>query len=320
MREASVKPDGIDRTVLCHTWVNRCLHTPMKFSLASFEVLSIGQRGVGKTIFLAGSYAELHSDSPQAGRFPLWFDCSDGRSQQDLDNVLQYVEHKGKYPPATMRVTSFDFDLKQKALLRPATLCHFRMRDLPGEMCHLADLDFRNLVLNSHGCCICIDGPALLHSDAYTEAIKDIFNQVLLIASLTCCNRLEYPFAVVATKCDLLTDGEGEAPPALREQLLKKLEPLTVHLQTFEAKYAVFTSAIPIVHDGSVPRLKPVGSAAPLLWLVQELNRVHEPDFYGRLLRWVWRFVPGSRPTKADRPAPLRDLLGSRVATLSEPR
>jgi Cdc6-like AAA superfamily ATPase len=29
----------------------------------AFNLLSIGQRGVGKTVFLAGSYTELHADS-----------------------------------------------------------------------------------------------------------------------------------------------------------------------------------------------------------------------------------------------------------------
>ena len=32
---------------------------------STYNLLSIGQRGVGKTVFLAGSYAELHQSREQ---------------------------------------------------------------------------------------------------------------------------------------------------------------------------------------------------------------------------------------------------------------
>ena len=41
----------------------------------TFNLLSIGQRAVGKTVFLVGSYAESHADSLTKRPGQLWFDC-----------------------------------------------------------------------------------------------------------------------------------------------------------------------------------------------------------------------------------------------------
>ncbi len=44
-------------------------------AIKTFNLLIIGQRGVGKTVFLAGSYTELHVDSQKEPPRQLWFDC-----------------------------------------------------------------------------------------------------------------------------------------------------------------------------------------------------------------------------------------------------
>lgn len=43
----------------------------------TFNLLSVGQRGVGKTVFLAGSYNELHPANTTKHPQQLWFDCQD---------------------------------------------------------------------------------------------------------------------------------------------------------------------------------------------------------------------------------------------------
>lgn len=289
------------------------MDAPFQVPTGMFNLLTIGQRGVGKTVFLAGSYAEMHSDGPGEG-VPLWFDCKDGRSQQNVEKILAYVERTGGYPPATMRVTSFDFSLKRKAMFRPATVCHFRMRDLPGEMCHLADLNFRDLVFGSHGCCVCIDGKALIDNDDYVQDLKDIFNQVLVIASLTHWNQLKYAFALVVTKCDLLTGGTDLVNAEIQRQIIERLQPLTVHLETFKVNYEIYTSAIPLAQADGVVRLQAAGSAAPLLWLVEELNRAYNPGFAGQLATWLRRFLP----TRSGS-APPRGLTAAKTALYSDP-
>lgn len=288
------------------------MNSLFQVSRETFNLLTIGQRGVGKTVFLAGSHTEMQADKPQDKHLPVWFDCKDGRSQQDIEKILNYIASIGAYPPATMRVTSFDFSLKRQALWRrAATLCHFRMRDLPGEICHLADLEFRDLVLSSHGCCVLIDGPALIHDDGYLRGIQDIFNQVLVIASLTYWNQLKYPFALVVTKCDLLTGGAVLPGLQLRQQLTEKLEPLTTHLKTFRGEYEIFCSSIPIVGEAKDARLHPAGVAAPLLWLVQELSRIHNPGLAGQLIGWLRQLGANSQVVAP----PLRGLLGSGAAS-----
>jgi predicted AAA+ superfamily ATPase len=68
-----------------------------KQSIYSF--LSIGQRGVGKTVFLAACYLESHQDTEQQRL--LWFDCEDRDARRTIDNLLLYVAITGEYPPAT---------------------------------------------------------------------------------------------------------------------------------------------------------------------------------------------------------------------------
>ena len=53
-----------------------------KNSTKKFNLLSIGHRGVGKTVFIAGSYAELHSDIQIGQPQQLWFDCQDTQEQE----------------------------------------------------------------------------------------------------------------------------------------------------------------------------------------------------------------------------------------------
>ncbi len=57
----------------------------------TFNLLSIGQRGVGKTVFMIGSYEELQSNHLTAQPQKLWFDCQNDQVQENIQKILNYV-------------------------------------------------------------------------------------------------------------------------------------------------------------------------------------------------------------------------------------
>lgn len=245
-------------------------------SSKSFNLLSIGQRGGGKTVFLAGSYAELQgsaldfglesTDHPQ----PFWFECQDQDVQANLEKILSHVQHTGLYPPATIKITNFNFWLKQESLRGRKTICEFRWSDTPGEACNLRNPEFQDLVLSSHGCCVFINAQALVHDPDYAKSLEDILNQVFAIASIVCHHQVTYPFAIILTQCDRLDSGT-----ITQLQLEQHLQPLIQRLEAIKANYQRFYSAIPIVSMNGVATLNAKGAAEPLLWLLSQLNKQH---------------------------------------------
>ncbi len=236
----------------------------------AFNLLSIGQRGVGKTVFLAGSYAELRSDSQKNQTQKLWFDCQSSLEQENLDKILSYVASSGQYPPPTMKITKFNFSLKRHSWLGVQTLCHFRWWDIPGEYCNISNPDFQKMVLASHGCCVFINADALVHDKAYIQVLEDNVKQVTAIASLVNQYGLKYAFALILTKCDLLEPG-----PLSLLQIEHNLQPLTTRLDAVRANYQRFYSAIPIVSTKNASTLRATGGAKSLLWLISELRKLH---------------------------------------------
>ena len=78
--------------------------------LPSYNFLNIGERGVGKTVFFSACYLECHKDKEQQRLF--WFDCENKEICQTIDEILSYIAKTGKYPPATLKITNFEFALK----------------------------------------------------------------------------------------------------------------------------------------------------------------------------------------------------------------
>ncbi len=159
----------------------------MQFSLSTtviLNLLSIGQRGVGKTVFLAGSYAELHTTDRINPPQQLWFDCRDSQDEEKIDRILSYVAQSSQYPPATMRITNFNFSLKRSSFWGTKTLCHFRWWDVPGDTCNTSNSDFQKLVLGSHGCCVFINAQTLVNDRSYLQPLEEMIKQVVAIASL----------------------------------------------------------------------------------------------------------------------------------------
>lgn len=248
----------------------------------TFNLLSIGQRGVGKTVFLAGSYAQLQGnplefdlesdrddrsrDHPQA----FWFECQDQDVQANLEKILYHVQQTGLYPPATIKITDFNFRLHRETLRGDKLLCQFRWSDIPGEACNLRNPEFQDIVLTSHGCCVFINAQALINDPEYPRSLEDILNLVIAIASIVCHHHVSYPFAIVLTQCDRLEPGT-----ITQLQLEQNLQLLIQRLDAIKANYQRFYSAIPIVSIHGASTLNAKGAADPLLWLLSQLNKHH---------------------------------------------
>ncbi len=240
----------------------------------NFKILSLGHRGVGKTVFLASICAEiLRSEKRKEGKQNLCFECQDTEFRENIEKLVDYTARTGQYPPPTFKIDDFRFSLKRKILKGNDTLCHFSWFDVPGELCDINNLEFQTLLLSSHGCCVFVDCYALLHQENYSETLEKVMGQVEAIVSLVNQHNLNYPFSLICTKCDLI-----EQTPIQYIQLEEKLRPLTRRLDLAKAHYRQFYAAVPIVNlarEGAIPSK---GITAPLQWLISELNQIHGAD------------------------------------------
>ena len=219
-----------------------------------FNLLSIGQQGVGKTVFLASSYSELNNSRHQGVEVA----CQD-RSQQYLEDILNDIQ-RGQYPPPTQTSTQFHFRLKQTGSLQ--TLCQLRWWDFPGQSSQISNPDFQQAILSSHGCCVLINAEALMHKPTYLQSLEEIVQQVLTIGFLANQHGLDYPFALSVTQCDRL---EPDQEPLIEQ----KLGPFVSRLDAV-IRYKTFFCAVPLV-QGS----RHHSAAMPVLWLLSQLTQSH---------------------------------------------
>ncbi|MBV8882418.1 MAG: tetratricopeptide repeat protein [Chroococcidiopsidaceae cyanobacterium CP_BM_RX_35] len=306
-----------------------------------FNLLSIGQRGVGKTVFLAGSYAELQtgtqgnacgrSDDSRAqaqtitSPRTLRFDCQDAQERKSLDRILNYVAQTGQYPPPTMKATNFNFSLKRHSFLSEQTLCSFRWWEIPGEICRMSNQEFYNIVSSSHGCCVFIDASELVRNKAYLQGIEDIVETVMGLASLVYLNNFKYAFALVLTKCDRIESdlfnkqqielAQGSRWSYLQRTLEEQLQPLTSYLDGMKINYQLFYSYIPIIRIKGTATLSAAGAANALLWLVSELGKAHKSSWLNTLLDSVTYL----RPTDVQLRQELQALENGSLETLFKP-
>ncbi|WP_164929459.1 hypothetical protein [Gloeobacter violaceus] len=268
--------------------------------MKTFCLLSIGQRGVGKTVFLAGSYAEWRQT--QEARPAAWFDCDDQTSRRHLEQVLAYIGRTGHYPPATIKVTDFHFHLRVRHWSGQKTLCHFDWQDIPGELCEQPDGRLRAMVLNSHGCCVFLDALALYNRDDYADRLQTILEMVKSIALLAAEAGLPYAFAIVLTKCDLLAAGGGG-----RGRLIARLAPMTGWLAARRIDCRLFFVGMPLVREAQRVVLRPVGATETLVWLVGRIVDLHSPA--GRT-PWAAALRTWVRSLRGERPPPEPGILG----------
>ncbi|AGY60640.1 TRAFAC clade GTPase domain-containing protein [Gloeobacter kilaueensis] len=274
----------------------------------AFNLLSLGGRGVGKTVFLAGAYAETHRGIAPLPSSTLWFDW-DSRAQQDVGNALAYIERTGHYPSATLRISSFRFALKQRQFGFSRTICYLRWQDIPGEICSPANPAFREMVLASHGCCVFVDTQALLVDDDYLQQFEQkIFAQLRTIASLIPPGET-YPIALVLTKCDL-SAAVSQSEKRLEDLLRPLLESLTGGVRC-----RALPVAAKVVQRGESWALQAVGAAAAFIWLAWQLSDIHRLGWGERLLGLFARLLSGSRRQPGWEDGLLRRILVEETQT-----
>ncbi|WP_013320851.1 tetratricopeptide repeat protein [Gloeothece verrucosa] len=235
--------------------------------LPIYRLLSLGQRGVGKTVFLAGSYTNLKSYQSTKPSSSVWFECLEAQDQNNLEAILGYIAQTGEYPPPTMKITDFNFAVKQQTRFgKTKTLCQFLWWDIPGECATFDNPDFQEMVLASHSCCVFINAFRLLNDPNYRQEFQAIIKQIFAIASLVNPAEIEYNFALIFTQCDRIDAG-----PIGRLQIEQYLQPLNKALESVQAHYQRFYSGIPIVSEQGTFQLKTRGASDVFLWLIGEL-------------------------------------------------
>jgi tetratricopeptide (TPR) repeat protein len=234
----------------------------------TYSLLSIGQRGVGKTVFLAGSYLELTHDKTNNNSDRVWLEYQNQQAKENVLGIVDYIEKYAQYPPATMKISTFDFSLKQRGLFGEKTFCHFRWWDVPGETCNINSPEFQKIVLSSHGCCLFVNAYELVNQPGYLASLEPLVKQVIAIASLVNQNQMQYPFAIILTQTDRMETG---AIGLIKIE--EKLQPLMARLNLAKAKCKQFYSSIALETKGDRAFLKPEGAAAPFLWIASQLNQ-----------------------------------------------
>ena len=235
---------------------------------STYNLLSIGQRGVGKTVFLAGSYAELHQNREQDLASKWTFECYDQEDWHNLQKIFDYVLKTGDYPPPTLKMTDFHFTLQPLKQRGKQAGCEFYWWDVPGEQCEFSHPGFQELVLKSHSCCVFINAEKLVEEEDYYQDFLNLKKQVTAIASLVTSSSVSYAFSIILTQCDRFGTGA-----AARLQIQEKLQDLTTELDALNAKYHCFYSCIPIYSEDDQFALAPVGAADALIWIVRELQK-----------------------------------------------
>lgn len=252
-----------------------------------YSLLSIGQRGAGKTVFLAGTYSELKRKHRKGNDQSWCLNCEDSDTQEDIENVLKHINRTGEYPPATLKISNFDFSLKHRNFWGMQTLCHFRWWDTPGESCQVYNPAFLMMVLNSDGVCLFIDATKLAQESQDSEKIEEILKPIRSIAEVIYRNELKHPLALILTKCDLLEENFQNS-----RQIEKNLQPLKKVLESLDVNYKTFQSKVSIDSQDGVSTLKSSESTDAVVWLLGELQKAHQPAFNSNPLKLVTHPLP----------------------------
>ncbi|PSB48503.1 hypothetical protein C7B80_05450 [Cyanosarcina cf. burmensis CCALA 770] len=283
------------------------LTTPTK-KTNCYRILSLGQRGVGKTVFLAGAYLDLRDSVEE-----IKVDSLDSVTEQNVLKLLGHIRETGDYPPPSVKISNFNFALKMSVNQRKKVLYNFSWSDVPGEICEPDNENFQELVFNSHGCCVFFDAFALVNQPDYVVRLNKIMQQLLAVASLTAKNGIFYPISLVFTKCDLLG-----VPPSDVLSLEPHLTPITDPLDTTGVIYKTFYSAVRIAkQEGDSKVVSRGGAGAAIFWLTQELLNINQRGEIRRLASQLHSLsFPSLRAYTASGSSLKTKLINSKVFAL----
>lgn len=248
---------------------------PISLIPPTFNILSLGERGTGKTVFLVGSYAEFQQVLEEYREIPkrandkspkLWFECQQKSEKFLLNNILQYVLKRGTYPPPTLKITDFHFAFKQQKGNQRNTLCYVRWWDMPGEICNFDNPYYQEIAINSQSCCVFINTPRLLYDKSYEGTFNYLKKQLLTLIALVRDQNTDYPFSLIFTQCDRLPSW-----PSGQETIAQYAQSLTNTLDKAGANYQCFYTTITITPQAQEFRLVSNAVSSAFLWLVTEL-------------------------------------------------
>ena len=265
------------------------------------KLISLGARGVGKTVFLVNSCA-IALQEKNKNLQGSWFECQDPQSLKMVTNLLKYIEQNRAYPPATFKISNFNLSLKTNSLGETQTICDIQWKDIPGEWCDLNNPNFQSALLESHGCCIFVDSEALLNQPSYTEELAQNIKQVEAITSLIHQNNLvRYPIALICTKYDLIQSNSIGLI-----QLEEQLKPLIKQLEANQSISQRFYSGIPLLQSESGIMSQTTNADEALRWITTELNEIHpsdNPQNLGQVLKMITE-VPIENNSEQTVPTP----------------
>ncbi|MGL5032359.1 MAG: hypothetical protein ACRC6M_00990, partial [Microcystaceae cyanobacterium] len=134
------------------------------FAPPTFNVLCLGERGTGKTVFLIASYAEFQKSIATINKKKkqkkddnarqFYFECQGMGESLLLDNILRYVLSEGNYPPPTLAVTDFNFAITEQKASHYDLLGFLRWWDMPGEYCNFSNSYYQKMAMDSHAICL----------------------------------------------------------------------------------------------------------------------------------------------------------------------
>ncbi|MGK7945887.1 MAG: hypothetical protein AB4058_15600 [Microcystaceae cyanobacterium] len=231
-------------------------------STRHYNFLSIGERGVGKTVFFVGQYGHS-TQSISSENSSLRFDCNDAETQETIQKIQEYVARTAKYPPATMKMTNFDFLVREKTNLDAPPLCEVCWWDTPGESCQIYNPAFLNMMLSVDGSCLFLDAQQLVRYAYNTEKLQEQLQPVRTFVDLLTHNSFYYPIALILTKCDLINNENDE------KALQDSLKDLREYWDELKVNYRLFYSKIPVVKQDGRPVLQARGKENALTWLVE---------------------------------------------------
>ncbi len=243
----------------------------LKLAAPTFNILSVGERGTGKTVFLVGSYAEFFQLQEQTGRSParseaqpLWFECPYKKEKFLLNNILLYVKSQGSYPPPTLKITDFTFSFKQRQSQQERPFCYLHWWDMPGENCNFNNPYFQNIALSSQGCCVFINSYRLLNDPEYGAIFAYLQSQLKILLTFIRSYNQDYPFALVFTQGDRL-------PPRSEMILQQAAQPLLTLLTEASVNFRCFYTAITITPNDQQFAFNTNGVTQVFRWLLTTL-------------------------------------------------
>jgi Double-GTPase 2 len=227
-----------------------------------YTVLSIGQRGAGKTVFLAGCYQAFKNKHNHPNQYYISWQGEPQESAEDIEKVLSYVAKTGQYPPATLKISNFDFNLKKNSGDQPEKIAAIRWWDVPGESCQIYNLAFINMAMHADACLLFLDASSLLDEEPKNNQYLNIFKALVEIIQH---NKQQFNLGIIITKCDLVISHKK-----LWQSLHSKVQELEKNLQETQVNYQFFYSTVLI--DSQAGTLQANQAIDSMSWLFSQID------------------------------------------------